>query len=559
VASVILSDHRVPVGGLLEVLVEGLPQTGDRIDEEGRVQIRQPDGSIVQADLFVARSFEESADAAGEPLRPAGPLHYRCRFSPRIEGEHELTLLCDGTSEAPVRFEAEAAEAAPFVRARGNWLAFEDGRPFLVIGTNLLLPHGEHMDYEAFLRTAAEANLNTIRVVLPACKDGQPGPLNPWQPGKGPLEFRLEELWRLDRLFELAGRHGLHVILALLDHAAFAQPEPDGHGWFWNPFNVANGGPCETPDEFFTSPAAFNVFGAWLRYFAARYGAFSNLLAWELLHEFDRVPLETEESGREEILCAWHRKAAGLLRLADPCQHLITSSAWWFRGGHQTFQLPQLTLAQTHYAVDSEPSADLSEECYYISERRRRDYRKPYLIGAFGVHAGHGPEDREAAEVCLRNGLWASAMACTAGPALPAVELDERMLQAFRILGQFLRRGALDPSTFFSERWTECDGRLMVYAMGNEKESYLWLRNVAYTWQSVLRDRLVHPTPSMRLALGWHPPGEYAVEIWDTREGLRRSDRISVTRRGLLVPVPKVSADLAVRVQQVRADDGGSA
>lgn len=549
--SMILSDHRAPINGLLEIIVEGIEGSDAALPADWTLSVRQPDGTGVQVDLFLARSFEPEVSEAGEALVPAGPVHYRGRFAPRLPGTHGVQLLHGGEVEAAASFEAATERGGDFIRVCGAALRRDTGEAFFALGLNLPTVAMDGAELDRLLSAAAAARANTLRVLLPACRNGEAPPLNPWVPGKPPMVLRLEELWRLDRVMDLAQRCGLHVILALIDHAGFGQPEPDGHGWCWNPFNAANGGPCESPADFFTSPSAFNLFGSWLRYFVARYAAYSSLLAWELVHEFDRITLGAADADTEETVMGWHRRAASLLRLADAYDHPVSSSAWWFRGGYRTLSLPQITLAQTHYAMDTEPSADLAEECYYVAERRPKDYGKPYLLGAFGVHRGHSAEDRRAAEVGVHHGLWASAFALAAGAGLPVAEPSERLFQSLRVLGQFLRGGRLDTAAFFTEKYAEAGGQLAVYVMGSETESYVWIKNVAYNWQTVLRDRLVAPSRPVDLNLGWHPPGEYNVEVWDTREGLKRAERVKVQQKGLVVPVPGISRDLALRIDRV--------
>ena len=104
-----------------------------------------------------------------------------------------------------------------------------------------------------------------------------------WYSGVG--HYAGQSAFRIERQLEVAEEHGLQVQLVINDHGqGAAGPTAGGTE---NPYNAANGGPvaADHPEAFFTDPTASQLFKQRLRYLVARYGAYRNVLAWELFNE----------------------------------------------------------------------------------------------------------------------------------------------------------------------------------------------------------------------------------------------------------------------------------
>jgi endo-1,4-beta-mannosidase len=88
--------------------------------------------------------------------------------------------------------------------------------------------------------------------------------------------------------------------------------------WANHPWNVKNGGFLSSPAEFFTNIDARRRSKMWLRYAAARWGASSHIVAWQLY-------ADTQASNSAD-LAAWEKEMAAYLRSVDPYGHLIVGS-----------------------------------------------------------------------------------------------------------------------------------------------------------------------------------------------------------------------------------------
>ncbi len=137
--------------------------------------------------------------------------------------------------------------------------------------------------------------------------------------------------FRIEQILDLAEQYGLEVQLVLNDHGQFSSHV--NPRWYDNPYNAANGGPVpeDDPAAFFSNPAAKDLFKQRLRYLVARYGAYRDILAWELFNETqfigraDKNPFGSQQV--RDDLVAWHAEMAAYLRSLDPYDHLITTSS----------------------------------------------------------------------------------------------------------------------------------------------------------------------------------------------------------------------------------------
>ena len=82
--------------------------------------------------------------------------------------------------------------------------------------------------------------------------------------------------------------------------------------WEDNPYNAANGGPvaADDPAAFFTDPTARDLFKKRLRYLVARYGAYRDILAWELFNEISVRRSPTPQSLQQRAGPRRHRRLA---------------------------------------------------------------------------------------------------------------------------------------------------------------------------------------------------------------------------------------------------------
>ncbi|MCI0577488.1 MAG: cellulase family glycosylhydrolase [Chloroflexi bacterium] len=262
------------------------------------------------------------------------------------------TVPCPATvAPRPDPAPAEAPDPASFVYRRDGRL-FWDGRPFQVRGVNYyprhapwqrFLPEADLPEMEEELALIGAAGFNTIRVFL--WYDA----LFVCEPEAAiPVETAFA---KVDGLFQLAGEHGLKVIVTLND----------------------------LPDLTFRP-----LYSDWPRYDAQtmyivrRYRNEAGLLAWDLRNEGDLdygARLGDAARFSQEEVIGWLVHAAELVRENDP-DHLVTAG-WW---GNPAATAPYADVLSFHHWTGA---GELQARVAVY----RRESDKPLLLEEVGYHS----------------------------------------------------------------------------------------------------------------------------------------------------------------------------
>ena len=374
-------EPEVPLWGRFEARVD-LPVPAGNPYDPAEISVEAtfsaPDGASSTVPCFVMREFRRELAGGYEKLEPAGKPEWRVRFTPRQTGSwcwqwRAVTPAGETVSgRSRFRVAGPASGRHGFVRVVGpeaRYLAFDDGAPYFAVGENLCWYDGRGtFAYEEWLAKLARQGVNYIRLWMPSWAFGlewteRDGNGNLVGTSLGNYGRRLDRAWQLDRVLELAAEHGIYVMLCIQNHGAFSRDH--NSEWEDNPYNARNGGPLETPRDFFGDPEARSLFERRLRYLVARWGYAQNLLAWELWNEADLAeppPLAT--------LVDWHARMAEVLRGLDPCDRPVTTSLSAFSAivdtllGTQIYGalwgLPQIDLVQLHFYTVGEIGVDFA-------------------------------------------------------------------------------------------------------------------------------------------------------------------------------------------------------
>ena len=156
-------------------------------------------------------------------------------------------------------------------RNQPYFMMFDNGDQFRGIGTNIgwepRRRRNQKHSYDTLFPRIAAQGLNTVRTWM--CPWNMPLEWNGRQLG----EYDEDALRRLDEMFALAEKSGLYVVLVLGYHGELQTVSgsfPNNDRWKENPYNVVNGGPCETPADFFTNEQAKALYKKRLKMLVAR-------------------------------------------------------------------------------------------------------------------------------------------------------------------------------------------------------------------------------------------------------------------------------------------------
>lgn len=378
-----------------------------------------PSGRTMNVPAFWYQAYQRTLVSGYEQLTASNLPEWRIRFTPTEAGIYSLSLhiQTNGQPYAPsaiTNFSVPGASTTPgsgYIQVAPGLQYFQtsDGQPLRLIGENVAWPTtglGTYQ-YDTWLPAIKAAGGNYARIIC-----------TPWSFGietdpNSLTNYRLDQAWQLDYVFQLAEQQGLCVLLCLNIHLML-QPVPDYWGndnyWQTNPYNAANGGPCVNQDAFFTNNLARVTFEKRLRYLIARYGYSPKLVAWQLWSEIDNEYNWLNPSD----VAAWHGAMGDWLHTNDPCAHLVTTSLTGGSDRAEIWTLPQMDYACYHSYGEPSPAVRLNSVAQSFHQR----YGKPVIVDEFGTSWTGWNRTNDLYLRGFRQGLWGGALGGSVGTAM---------------------------------------------------------------------------------------------------------------------------------------------
>ena len=465
----------------------------------------------------------------------------------------------------------------------GRYFETTDGHPFLFIGPNdavtwpglMGLYRRRDLDsVEAYLGDLAASGVTVLRLMLEYVhREGRY--FERRRRGGVGLAPNPEMVRLWDDLFARCEAHGLRVLLTPWDNFWMA------YRWHRHPYNRINGGPADTPGDFFTREEVIKAVINRLRFVVERWGGSGVIAAWDLFNEIHPYWGGTPQEQFEVItrisnaLRDAEQKAWGFTRLQ-------TVSVFGPQPDEEyeklIFRHPCLDFATTHvyhagaidYPTDTvQPALSMAHWVRYALERVPPG--RPYLdsehgpIHLFNDHHRYLPEAFD--DEYEQHIMWAHLASGGAGsgmrwPARHPHMTTPGMRRAYRSLARFTQ--LIDWRTF-----TPHDARsdvhlsvpgVHVFAVHDAKQAIAYL----------LRDDSENPSAGqiptsrgslsgIRLTLRGMAPGRCRVHVWEPATGstvtegeyaisLGKPDSDLGTGDTLSINVPPFQTDLALAV-----------
>jgi hypothetical protein len=364
--------------------------------------------------------------------------------------------------------------------------------------------------------------------------------------------YRLDRAWELDYVLALCERLGIRVKLCLENFRTFGEGP--------NPYDVRNGGPCETVRDFFVKPEAKEMFKRRLRYIVARWAYSPAIMAWELWNEINCV--EGYEQYRSDVV-AWSAEMARYLREIDPYKHLTTNSLGSSYTEPGLWRLDEMDFAQMHGYYGWSGTDETRDMAAFVAKMLGlvSGYGKPYMFAEFGV-IREFPEPRELCDrdregVHLHNGQWAAAMSGACGGAMlwwwDSYVDPYNLYSRFTSLARFASdvpwtKAKLEPTTLAA-----APAQLRVLALRGPGRVLFWAQNSRHTWWNVVHGESIEPARDARVTIRGLGRGTYRLRLYDTWACRYVLDRQVVPAAGNLeIPLGDVARDIAGKVELVR-------
>ncbi len=427
-ATEIIAPDNPQVWQLAEFTLTHIPVVNNPFDTD-QIEVDAvfilPSGNEFKVPAFWQQEYTRALVDGYEQLTPKGDPHWTIRYTPTETGEHRLQLISTYSGKTSkdivsIKFLVTgssnmlAEDRYGFVHVADDKRYFKttDGKLLKLIGENICWDEGRRSyDFDKWMEAMAESGQNFGRLWMA-----------PWWMGFEHSQDSLnnypqESAWHMDYIIQKAEKLGMYLMISQDHHGMYQLVDPmwGGSNTFWdssNPYSKTNGGPCETPNDFFTNEEAKKIYKKKLRYLVARYGYSQNLLNWQFYNEidnaFNRAPLNPED------VYAWHKEMADWFAENDPYDHLVTTSLTGGSDRPEIWSIKNIDYSMFHSYWDPAP-ARLNAT---VAESFIKRYNKPYMIGEFGTNAYNLNIDNDPHMRGFRQGLWGGIMGGSVGTSM---------------------------------------------------------------------------------------------------------------------------------------------
>lgn len=404
----------------LEFLITNVPPALNPFDPELiRVDatLTLPSGKTMAVPAFWYQSYQRALSGSTEQDTPNGTPGWRVRYLPSEAGSYSLAITVQTNGQPFGSVATNFTVPSSPLPARFGYVSINPSRQYFQTSDGQALPlTGEDVgwpssrgtyDYDSWFASMHNAGENFARVWMwPTSFGIEDGPTNL-------NHYALDPAWQLDYVLQLAEQRGIYLQLCLDYHGMFVTvPDYWGGNNYWpvNPYDITNGGPCISPNAFFTNSTAQTIYQKRLRYLFGRYGYSQNLLSWEFFNEIDNDYSFLDATA----VAAWHSLMGSWLHTNDPFGHLITTSLSSASAHPEIWSLPQLDFSSEHSYNEPTPAASLAADVQTFL----KSYGKPLMIGEFGTSWQGWNRSADPYLRGFRQGIWGGALGGALGTAM---------------------------------------------------------------------------------------------------------------------------------------------
>jgi hypothetical protein len=487
-----------------------------------------------------------------EPVRDA---EWKLRITPDEPGAWSFQVFVKNpkgsTQSAPQKFIVEKAPFQGFLRVDAkdpHYFSFDDGSFYYPLGQNVGWDSDEN--YKKIFAAMDASHQNWSRIWMSNWSFGLEWKEMGFFRGLG--NYNLVNAERLDRLLELADKHGIYLQLVFDFHGAFSSKvNPE---WMNNPYNKANGGLLAKADDFWTDPQARELYKRRLRYTVARWGYSPNVMAWEFFNE-----INFSDNFEPEKETAWLKDMSAWLKSIDPHKHMITTSYYDYYN-KKTYELPTIDYTQYHAYQKR-----VVKTMQTVVERFRR-FEKPFFFAEFGGDSKDGVDDADKKGIFLHAGLWSQAMQPTGGNAMPwwwnTHIAPNDLYYHWQALGEYLagidRRNQNWETVreeWVIQRRLGLDEKLIFQGLRSNELMLGWIADSrAFRAED---GGSIKDWSKIQFKVQMPKDGLFSVEYWDTIKGTVISQTEMRSREGRLdLTLPDFKNDIAFKV--IRKQDPSS-
>lgn len=508
-----------------------------------------------QKEVSKVEGFVYSVKVAGRSNKVRGKevvdVLWKVRFAPSEAGiwEYNLKLV---TSKGHILSQTKEFEALDSLNPGYIQISKMDNKYFEFNNGQFYYPVGENTswasinNYRKYFKSLSEAGGNWGRVWMSSWEVALE-----WTGGRyeGLGYYNLKAAKKLDKIVGLAKENNLYLQLVFNHHGQLStNVNPQ---WEENPYNAKNGGPCEKPQDFFTSPEARRLYKNRMRYIVARWGYSPNILCWEMWNELTYVDNLTPE-----VEVSWHKEMAAYVKKIDNNRHLVSTSyagSFYERSfNEELWKLEDMDFTQFHmYNPDI-------VQVINGAWRAMRVFDKPYIMAEIGTGSADGVDEKDKEARYLHSAIWAQFMTPASGNAMcwwwDTYIHPNNLYYQWKALTNYAgnldrRLKNLRLSIVKLKAKADAD-ETDIYAQGilNNQEAYIWVYDLDETRfdPSLNKDNIISQA---HLAIEGMDAGVYVVEFWDTYSGMIIDAEKVISLDGIIIiDLPEFKRDMALKV-----------
>ncbi len=248
--------------------------------------ITSPNESYAILNGFLNQDFSVVSQNGVQKLVPIGNPKWLIRFAPWESGSFaahfQFADVKSKIAPAPLKFKVQKNDYQSFATGGSSYPYLKFGKEFLFCVGKNLSPFEQSTPDASKTAIQATGDIPVIRIALTRGQFDNYF-VQPDEFAYRPDMSMLRSAWMIDDFIKQAQNNQKKLILGVGDESDLTSNK----NWNSSVYNSKNGGPCQKPDEFFTSLKARVMFKRSLRYWIARIQAYPNIVGIELFPGMD--------------------------------------------------------------------------------------------------------------------------------------------------------------------------------------------------------------------------------------------------------------------------------
>ena len=434
-----------------------------------------------------------------------------------------------------------------------SYFCLSNGDPYLAIGLNMVHSYNNMELMERWIKNLSENGGNFIRIWL-----GH----DMFDYEKVYGQVNAEQIAKVDRVLELAGKYGIKVKMCLENFRQIAPsiPPNESSSYYKTAYHIENGGPFVNMPDYMADERGQKVFLDRAKFFKNRYGDDPRIFAWELWNEMNAIWIENKPD-----VIKWNAEVIPKVQEVFP-KNLITQSLGSFDKQRSfsdyegVMKISENDVLQVHRYIDEgadlpicqAPMDVLAVDAIQILQSY--GIQKPILLAETGGvkprHSGpHPGYEKDHEGTILHDLLFAPYFAGAAGPGHVwhwDVYVDRNNLwYHFRRFSNAV--GDINPIKEDFKPLRADQSNFRVYILKGKNHSLVWLRDTKSNWHTELIEGIepqLYKNVSLILNEVFKNSKIYNVKIYDPW-----ADQWSDAKASASVTLPDFKRSLVVRIK----------